>query len=46
MQNAPNIETKKNVGPPLGKILISLSSIREDANQKQIRKKRIPRNFY
>ena len=45
MQNAPNIqytptETKKNVGPPLSKVLISLSSIREDAKQKPIRRKR------
>ena len=45
MQNAPNIqytptETKKNVGPLLGKVLISLSSVREDAKQNPIRKKR------
>lgn len=45
MQNAPNIqyapnETNKNVGPPLGKVLISPSSIREDTKQKVIRKKR------
>ena len=44
MPNASNIqhaptETSKNVGLRLGKVLISPSSIREDAKQKPIRKK-------
>ena len=44
IQNAPNIqyapiETSKNVGPLLGKVLISPSSIREDAKQKPITEK-------
>ena len=46
MQNTPNIqyvltETSKDFGPPVSKALISPSSIREDAKQKPVRKKRL-----